>query len=89
MQIATWNDWGEGTQVEPSIEFGYRDLEHLQSVRGSQEDGPTTADLRLPFRLLKLRRTMPDADAQKTLDEVAQLISNGSIDAARRGLPAH
>jgi hypothetical protein len=27
IQIATWNDWGEGTVVEPSREFGYRDLE--------------------------------------------------------------
>lgn len=26
IQIATWNDWGEGTQVEPSKEFGLRDL---------------------------------------------------------------
>ena len=22
VQLATWNDWGEGTQIEPSIEFG-------------------------------------------------------------------
>jgi len=26
VQIATWNDWGEGTQIEPSREFGFRDL---------------------------------------------------------------
>ena len=28
-QIATWNDWGEGTQIEPSREFGRRDLETI------------------------------------------------------------
>ncbi|MFN3189199.1 MAG: hypothetical protein ACE361_01650 [Aureliella sp.] len=22
VQLATWNDWGEGTQIEPSREFG-------------------------------------------------------------------
>jgi len=25
VQIATWNDWGEGTGIEPTAEFGYRD----------------------------------------------------------------
>ncbi len=25
-QIATWNDWGEGTQIEPSVEEGYKFL---------------------------------------------------------------
>src|SRR5262249_45260447 len=30
VQIATWNDWGEGTSIEPSREFGYRDLEQIQ-----------------------------------------------------------
>jgi hypothetical protein len=29
IQLATWNDWGEGTQIEPSQEFGTRDLEKL------------------------------------------------------------
>ncbi len=26
VQIATWNDWEEGTQIEPSVEFGDREL---------------------------------------------------------------
>ena len=34
-QIATWNDWGEGTQIEPSREFGRRDLEALARLRNS------------------------------------------------------
>ena len=33
IQIATWNDWGEGTIIEPSVEFGYRDLETTQRLR--------------------------------------------------------
>ena len=33
IQISTWNDWGEGTVIEPSIEFGYRDLEVVQRLR--------------------------------------------------------
>ena len=33
IQLATWNDWGEGTAIEPSQEYGYRDLEYLQKRR--------------------------------------------------------
>jgi hypothetical protein len=43
IQIATWNDWGEGTQIEPSVEFGYRDLAALQSER-------RRADPAFPYR---------------------------------------
>ncbi len=24
VQIITWNDWGEGTEIEPSVEYGYK-----------------------------------------------------------------
>jgi hypothetical protein len=27
IQIVTWNDWAEATQVEPSADLDYRDLE--------------------------------------------------------------
>ena len=30
IQIATWNDYGEGTVIEPTRQHGYRDLEALQ-----------------------------------------------------------
>ena len=33
VQIATWNDWGEGTGIEPTHEFGFRDLETIQQLR--------------------------------------------------------
>lgn len=33
VQVATWNDWGEGTQIEPSKEFGLRDLIVTQELR--------------------------------------------------------
>jgi hypothetical protein len=51
VQIATWNDWGEGTSIEPSIEYGFRDLEKTQEVvraQGGSVPG-TAADLRLPL----------------------------------------
>ena len=33
VQVVTWNDWGEGTQIEPSREYGLRDLVATQAAR--------------------------------------------------------
>lgn len=59
IQIATWNDWGEGTQIEPSAEYGYRDLEVLQDTRKRQDSAfpYRRADLRLPAKLYRLRKS--------------------------------
>jgi hypothetical protein len=89
IQIATWNDWGEGTNVEPSREFGYRDLEAIQLVRKSTTGGAfriQAGDLRLPSELLKLRRRYKDAASSKQLDQIASFLSRGEIELAKRGL---
>src|SRR6185295_355852 len=33
VQVVTWNDFGEGTVVEPTKEYGYRDLGIIQDFR--------------------------------------------------------
>ncbi|TWU48885.1 hypothetical protein Poly51_47890 [Rubripirellula tenax] len=78
IQIATWNDWGEGTVIEPSEEFGDRDLRYLQSVL----KGPTadSASLQLPGQLLRLRRS--GTASKSDLDRVAEWIRNGDFAAA-------
>lgn len=35
LQLITWNDFGEGTMIEPTIEFGYTYLEKLQEFSGA------------------------------------------------------
>lgn len=59
IQLVTWNDFGEGTVIEPTVEFGYRDLGVVQDFRRQYfEPGfsHTTNDLALPLRLYNLRR---------------------------------
>ncbi|MBS2006757.1 MAG: glycoside hydrolase family 99-like domain-containing protein [Cyanobacteria bacterium SZAS TMP-1] len=81
VQIATWNDWGEGTQIEPSVEFGYRDLEVTQDLRRKLIDKNfkyTAEDLRLPVQLYFLRRRMGVTPAeQANLDKAAKLLAEG------------
>ncbi|MGC4045375.1 MAG: glycoside hydrolase family 71/99-like protein [Armatimonas sp.] len=69
VQLATWNDWGEGTGIEPTQEFGYRDLEVVQRLRGEK------ADLHLPLRLYRLRQLQTGNPAlTKDLDRVSGLL---------------
>ena len=92
IQISTWNDWGEGTVIEPSVEFGYRDLEVVQRLRRQfiEPEFPCEReDLRIPFRLYKLRkaakkRAIPAAE----LDLVAQLLAKRAARSARERLDA-
>ncbi|MDB4331456.1 glycoside hydrolase family 71/99-like protein [bacterium] len=91
LQIATWNDWGEGTQVEPSVEFGYRDLETIQGFVNKLvpevktdpgSESATPRDLRLPIKLLALRRRMEGGevkgvDVDDLIDQIEELIVRG------------
>lgn len=89
IQVATWNDWGEGTQIEPSEEFGYRDLETVQRYRRQTDPAFkfTPADLRLPLRLYKLRKKSTiDATIGPKLTAVAKLLYEGKVDKARESL---
>ncbi|MEM1446693.1 MAG: hypothetical protein AAGF84_11600 [Planctomycetota bacterium] len=89
IQLATWNDYGEGTIFEPTREFGHKFLEIVQEAR-RQELGdafPFTAeDLRLPARLLELRRATETPSDE--LDAIAALLRDGHPAAARARLDA-
>jgi hypothetical protein len=59
IQVATWNDYGEGTIIEPTIERGYAELEYLQDRQREWESAfPfTKEDLRYPLEFYKLLYT--------------------------------
>lgn len=77
VQIATWNDWGEGTEIEPSVEFGYRDLETLQKALSSPYK---PADLRLPIRLYLAAKEGSD---HNKIAEAKRALFDGHTDRAR------
>ena len=74
IQIATWNDYGEGTMIEPTRSNGYRNLELLQAQQRTSRTF-SVADLRLPVALYQLRkRCTGDAAITEDLDQAANLL---------------
>lgn len=89
VQIATWNDWGEGTMIEPSVEYGYRDLETTQRlVKQYLNPGLryTPGDLRLPLELYKLRKAATTPAAKAKLNRASALLFAGKTTEAKTTL---
>ena len=66
VQIVTWNDFGEGTIVEPTREYGYRDLGIIQDFRRQYTDANFsyhTNDLAMAFRFYNLRKQYGNSPA--------------------------
>ena len=81
----TWNDYTEATSVEPTVEFGFDDMEVTQKYAAAFKGIPSDpSGIRLPARLFRLRkkgqflaRTGFDTQAfVAKLDRAAKLISN-------------
>jgi len=87
IQIITWNDYGEGTIIEPTLEFGLQYLEMIQDVKRNAVDGDwiyTTEDLNLPLQFLNLRRHYADDDyIMELLYEVFDMIVYEEMEPAR------
>jgi hypothetical protein len=85
IQLVTWNDFNEGTNIEPTQEFGYRYLEHVQDVaRGFRALPYTREDLPLPYTLYVLRKEFAgDAVVRAQLNEAAAFIVSGEPAQAR------
>jgi hypothetical protein len=90
VQIVTWNDFGEGTMVEPTREYGFRDLGILQDLRRQfLQPGFSfaTNDLALAFDFYKLRRKQSSNTARsRQLDQIFTNLVAGRISVAREEL---
>ena len=66
LQLVTWNDFGEGTMIEPTQEFGYSFLEIIQSFTGVSY---TKNALEYIYKLYQLRKNYEgDTEMQASLD---------------------
>lgn len=90
VQIVTWNDFGEGTAVEPTVEYGYRDLGIIQDFRRQYADAGfshRTNDLILATRLYHLRRqSATNSTMAAELDRVFTNLTANDLAAARTAL---
>jgi glycoprotein endo-alpha-1,2-mannosidase len=67
VQIATWNDFGEGTMIEPTREFQFAFLERIQQFSGVSYGA---GELQAAYRLYKARKQYAgNATAEAKLDE--------------------
>jgi hypothetical protein len=86
IQVVTWNDFGEGTMVEPTQEYGYQDLGIIQDLRRQYlESGfsRNTNDLTIAFRFYNLRRQyLTNTIVSAELDRVFTNIVSGRLDDA-------
>jgi hypothetical protein len=84
IQVTTWNDYGEGTIIEPTIERGYASLEYLQDARKQRE--PDFAfnytDLRIPIELYRIVSGEDDTKKQQ-VEEIYTAIFSGDAETAR------
>lgn len=65
LQLITWNDFGEGTMIEPTEEFQYTFLEHIQDFTGVAYNKPVLENIYAYYRLKK--QFANDSDKQKQL----------------------
>ena len=81
LQVPTWNDWGEGTIIEPSLEFGYQRLEILQEWLGVEYD---INDLELAVKLYEKRKEHKGKQYEnQILDQVFYFLISLQIEEAR------
>src|SRR5205814_5220842 len=90
VQIVTWNDYGEGTIVEPTQEYGYRDLGMIQDFRRQYFDSGFAAhtnDLTLAARLYNLRRQFSsNSIISAELNRVFSNVVSGNLTVASQQL---
>ena len=76
IQVTTWNDYGEGTMIEPTKEFEYQYLEKIQRLFQKDENFSFASnDLRLPVNLYQLRKHYKDnEDILAQLNQASKLL---------------
>ena len=81
--IPTWDDWGEGTAIEPALEYGIKRLEITRKYAAAYKGiEPNTASLELPGWIYKIRKTTDSKDILDDMQKASDLIANGNFNEA-------
>lgn len=81
IQLITWNDHGEGTGIEPTIDYEFHQLTIVQEFLGIQ---PNPSDLELAVKLYQKRKEFKgDELRNKKLDQVFYYLISFQLDKAR------
>jgi hypothetical protein len=88
LQLATFNDFGEGTMLEPTVEDGFRSLHQIQLYTGAKDPNTHRAldetDLQLIYRLYLARKEYAGNTAiQSMLNMVSADLNSLQINAAQ------
>ncbi len=90
IQLITWNDYGEGTMIEPTTDYGYRYLEMVQQARQTLDGKDFTyppADLRVPLQLYQMRVDhATDLDAIVHLNKASEALMQGDLKSAQEAM---
>ncbi len=80
LQLATFNDFGEGTMFEPTVETGFEYLKKIQQFTGVPYG---EQELQLVYRLyLARKKYASDAPIEAMLDQVSTLLNQLEIEEA-------
>jgi hypothetical protein len=87
IQVVTWNDYGEGTNIEPTDEYGYLYLGIIQDMIRSSINSNftyTKEDLAIAFQMYQLRKqNKGNTEVNAKLDQAFQFIVSGKLDEAK------
>jgi len=73
VQIITWNDWNEGSEIEPSLEHGtfYLTATQQYAARYTGREMPPEAIL-IPEAIYRARQTKPGPETEAVIEKVYQ-----------------
>jgi len=84
VQIATWNDWFEGTTIEPSDAYGYQYLEMTRNLAGQwKKKRLPAADFHLAEKIYRMRRAGLAPGQLRQADQASRLLAAGDFEGAR------
>jgi len=87
VQIASWNDWFEGHNIEPSVEFGYQYLEMTRQYAARFKGLPAPrGELRLAEWIYKIRKCTRSSSALAAAQRASLYILKGKYERAERSL---